>query len=180
MTTCDNDTINLRALEPDDLDLLFNVENDASLWSIGNTNVPYSRQILRNYIMNVTGDIYTDKQLRMIVERIDGPGEAEGTWATIGIVDLIDFDPRNSRAEVGIVILGQFRRQGYATRVINQLAEYARTILRIHQLYAFIRVDNAASRALFRRCRFSELAELDDWLYDGESYQKAVLAQKIL
>lgn len=54
--------ISLRAMEPDDLDLLYKVENDQELWEVGATNVPYSKALLRDFIMNATGDIYTDKQ----------------------------------------------------------------------------------------------------------------------
>ena len=42
--------IHLRALEPEDLDFLYEMENDESLWEVGNTNVPYSRQVLLDYI----------------------------------------------------------------------------------------------------------------------------------
>ena len=40
----------LRALEPEDLDFLYEMENDESLWEVGSTNVPYSRQMLLDYI----------------------------------------------------------------------------------------------------------------------------------
>ena len=32
--------IRLRALEPEDLDILYAIENDADLWNVGITNVP--------------------------------------------------------------------------------------------------------------------------------------------
>ena len=32
--------IHLRALEPEDLDFLYEMENDESLWEMGGTNVP--------------------------------------------------------------------------------------------------------------------------------------------
>ena len=37
------DEIILRALEPEDLDVLYSIENDIELWSVGYTTVPYSR-----------------------------------------------------------------------------------------------------------------------------------------
>ena len=55
--------IHLRALEPEDLDFLYEMENDESLWEMGGTNVPYSRQVLLDYITTATADIYTDKQV---------------------------------------------------------------------------------------------------------------------
>ena len=36
-------SINFRAMEPEDLDLLYTIENDTKLWNIGVTSVPYSR-----------------------------------------------------------------------------------------------------------------------------------------
>ncbi len=178
MTTNTDDCIHLRALEPDDLDLLYDVENDTSLWQTGSTNMPYSKQILRNYILAVTGDIYTDKQLRLIVELRDNGGKPE--TAVIGIADLTNFDPCNNRAEVGIVILDNYRRRGYALQVIDRLCGYARARLHLHQLYAVIPVDNLASGKLFGKCGFAECARMKDWLYDGEVYKEAVMVQKIL
>ena len=41
MKWLENDTIRLRALEPEDLDLLYAWENDTSLWEFGSTLVHY-------------------------------------------------------------------------------------------------------------------------------------------
>lgn len=38
--------IHLRAIEPEDLDVLYNIENDTEVWNVSTTNVPYSRYIL--------------------------------------------------------------------------------------------------------------------------------------
>ena len=42
--------INLRALEPEDLDFLFSTENNESFWEISSTQVPFSKYILQKYI----------------------------------------------------------------------------------------------------------------------------------
>ena len=60
--------ISLRALEPEDLDLLYRIENDDALWGVGITNVPYSRFLLHEFLSSSTGDIYTDKQVRLVIE----------------------------------------------------------------------------------------------------------------
>ena len=44
--------VRLRAMEPEDLDLLYKIENDERLWNVCTTNVPYSRYVLRDYIAN--------------------------------------------------------------------------------------------------------------------------------
>lgn len=46
----------LRALEPDDLNFLLKIENDESLWKISNTQIPYSKYLLTEYIKNAGED----------------------------------------------------------------------------------------------------------------------------
>ena len=78
-------------MEPEDLDLLYRIENDRRLWNVGTTNVPYSRYALRDFIAHSTGDIYTDGQVRMIVETAEGE--------PVGVADMMSFDAKNNRAE---------------------------------------------------------------------------------
>ena len=40
----------LRALEPSDLDWLYTIENDASLWHLGISKEPWSKAVLASYI----------------------------------------------------------------------------------------------------------------------------------
>ena len=37
-----NDRIYLRAVEPEDMDIMYEMENDPSMWDISNFTVPYS------------------------------------------------------------------------------------------------------------------------------------------
>ena len=39
--------IMLRAAEPEDLDLMYLIENDTALWNYGSANVPYSMYSLK-------------------------------------------------------------------------------------------------------------------------------------
>ena len=161
----------LRAIEPEDLDLLYRIENDVRLWNVGTSNVPYSRYVLHDYVANVTNDIYADRQVRMMIDNAEGQ--------TVGIVDLVNFDPANRRAELGLIILNDFRRQGYATATLHQICDYARRILHLHQLYAYVDVHNEASLALFRKAGFSAAVRMPDWLCDGDSYHDAWLMQRL-
>lgn len=164
--------IRLRAVEPEDLDLLYRIENDSSLWNIGVTNVPYSRFFLHEYMAGMTGDIYKDGQVRLVIENEDGQ--------VVGLVDLLNFDACHRKAEVGIVIEVPYRRKGYAIEAIRQLADYARKVLHLHQLYAIVATDNTASKALFSKSGFCQTAVLKDWLYDGSTYHSALIMQQML
>lgn len=174
----------LRAIEPEDIEFLYEIENDPELWDIGITNVPYSRYALCDYLANTRNDIYADRQLRLIIEdaAINGscPAPAIGmetNTSSIGIVDLINFDPRHMRAEVGIVIQKKYRRKGFACSALFQTTLYARQILHLHQLYAIISADNKASLTLFENAGFNCTATLKDWLSNGNGYQEACLMQ---
>ena len=164
--------VRLRAIEPEDLDMLYGIENDTKLWNVSVTSVPYSRYTLYDYIANSKNDIYSDRQVRMMVE--NGGGEV------VGIVDLINFDPKHLRAEIGIVIKREYRNQGYAQAAINEICDYALNVLHLHQLYALVNKDNPHSLNLFEKTGFSVSSELKDWLLDGKNYHNAVLMQLFL
>ena len=166
------DTITLRAMEPEDLDLLYKIENDQHLWDVSYTNVPYSRYVLHDYIANASGDIYTDQQVRLIIEN--------GQGLTVGIADITNFDAKNRRAEVGIVIASSHRHRGYGRQTLQRLANYALHVLHLHQLYAIIDAGNAMSLQLFQKAGYQASATINDWLYDGRQYHNAVLMQIFL
>lgn len=163
--------VRLRAIEPEDLDLLYRIENDVKLWNVGTSNVPYSRYTLHDYVANATNDIYADGQVRMMVENEAGE--------TVGIVDLVNFDPSNCRAEVGLIILDAFRRRGLGGSTLNKIADYALKVLHLHQLFAFVDCKNEASVNLFLHSGYHESTRIKDWLYDGREYRDAVMMQLV-
>lgn len=95
--------VRLRAMEPEDLDALYRIENDRDVWDVGENNVPYSRYILHDYIANASSDIYADKQVRMVVENEEGQ--------LVGVADVVNFCPSHARAEVSIVICREHRKK---------------------------------------------------------------------
>ncbi len=159
-------------MEPEDLELLYRIENDTTLWNVGATNVPYSRYALHDFIANSSSDIYRDRQVRLMIENAE--------HETIGIVDVVNFDPQHIRAEIGIVILGAYRNKGYGIRTLSQIEDYARNVLHLHQIYAIIGASNAVSIRLFNSLHYEQSARLRDWLFDGKTFHDALLVQKLL
>lgn len=157
----------LRAMEPEDLDMMYDIENDQDIWSVSNTNMPYSRFALHEYIASATGDIYTDKQVRLII--------TNPNHDFIGIIDLCNFSPQHRRAEVGIVIRNRFRGLGYGHAALTELMNYSHAVLHIHQLIALVSVDNLYCVRLFERAGFQHDVELRDWLFDGDKYHNVFL-----
>lgn len=168
-----NETILLRALEPGDLDTAYRWENDARLWRMGETSAPLSRQQLWEYISNYDADIFAARQLRLVIE-------LRTTGESIGALDLYDFDPVNSRSGVGILIEGSHRGKGYGLAALEIAAEYCRRRLSMHQLWAIVAADNAASRSLFERAGYRTSGRLQSWIREANAYTDALVYQKML
>ena len=163
--------IKLRAVEPEDLDLMYLIENDTELWRLGQTTVPFSHYALKQYIAETTNDFFHDRQLRLVIETADG--------TSVGFVDLQNYEPLHHRAEVGIVVVPEKQRQGLATEALRLLAGYVSVHLGIHQLYALVPEDNKASMTLFKKCGYKKAATLQDWLNSPKGWQSVVVFQKI-
>ena len=172
MKLLENNTIRLRAPEPEDLDMLYSWENDVALWELGSTLSPFSRFSLKQYISEAGNNLYEHKQLRLIIE-------LKHTAAIVGTIDLYDFDPHHRRAGVGILIDAAHQRKGYAKEALNLLLDYAFSFIKIHQLYAFIPVTNTASLHLFEQCGFETMGILKDWLFTTNGYTDVRIAARL-
>lgn len=168
--------ITLRALELEDISLLYDWENDMSVWQLSNTMVPFSRYILEQYLISSGEDIFTSKQLRLM---IDFFGENQEK-ATIGTVDLFDFDPQHRRAGIGILIHKNYRQKGAASETIQLLKDYAKNTLFLHQLYCNIGSNNEVSLKLFQKQGFGISGTKLQWAYDGTSWQDEYFLQCFL
>ena len=104
--------INLRALEPEDLQFLFDTENDESFWELSNTQTPFSKFLLKQYLENAHLDIFEAKQLRLIIEE-------NTNNQPIGMIDLFDFNPQHKRAGVGILIQNEYQQKGFASEALS-------------------------------------------------------------
>ena len=164
----------LRALEPEDLAEMAKIENYTGFWDSTNTNVPYSRYFLRRFIEDTTGDIYKDGQLRLVAAE-------KKTETSVAFVDLSNFDPRNMRAEIGILVFPDYQHIGYGTEILSLLEEYAYRQLLMHTLYAVAAESNTASLRLLPKAGYRDCCILTDWLAlpRGE-FANAVLFQKTL
>lgn len=177
MIPLSGENIKLRAMEPSDLDVLYEWENDPANWIVSNTTAPFSKHVLQKYIENAHLDIYEARQLRLMIVRLrHSPGERE----IIGAIDLFDFDPLNLRAGVGILIAREEdRMKGIATETISILCDYAFQSLHLHQLWCNVSEDNEASLRLFKKSGFTEIGKKADWLRRENSWLNVILLQKI-
>lgn len=154
--------------------MLYQWENDPEIWRVSNTLTPFSRYVLKEYLAHADKDIFTQKQLRLIIESLKPPGKA------MGAVDLFDFDPYHKRAGVGILIhKKEDREQGIASEALRLMQEYAFGHLNLHQLYCNIAEDNQGSIRLFEKAGFRKIAEKKDWIWTPEGWLTEYSYQQI-
>lgn len=173
MVTLQGNTIFLRALEPEDLAFIYHIENDETIWEVSNTQTPYSKFLITQYLENAHQDIYEAKQLRLAICKNEN-------LEAIGLIDLFDFDPKNKRAGVGIIIQNEVdQNNGFGKEALGLMINYAFHQLQLHQLYANIGTENLPSLSLFTTFGFEKIGVKKDWNFTNNSFHDEVLLQLI-
>lgn len=164
--------ITLRAPEMADVDSIFLWENDPGFNESLPQSAPLSRYQVWEYIQNYKADPFSTRELRMIIfdEALD---------KAVGHIDMFDFDPVNRRAGIGIFIDESRRREGYAKEALEMFEAYVIRTLGMHQLWAYIALDNEASKGLFTKAGFKPAGRLRSWLRRKTVYQDALFFQKL-
>ncbi|MCH3885652.1 GNAT family N-acetyltransferase [Tenacibaculum aquimarinum] len=172
MQTLLGQKIKLRALEPEDLEFLYNTENNEAFWEISHTQTPFSKFLLKQYLENAHLDIFEAKQLRLIIEENNSSKQ-------IGMIDLFDFNPQHKRAGIGVLISEKHQHKGFASEALQLLINYCFKHLNLHQLFANITEDNAKSLTLFKKHNFAQIGIKKDWILSEGNYKNEILFQLI-
>lgn len=173
MNMLQTENIRLRALEPEDIDILYKWENDTRIWKISNTIAPFSKYILRRFIEDQKYDIYETKQLRMIIE-------SRSDQRAVGAIDLFDIDPTNRRAGIGILVYeDRDQGQGYASAALTEMIKYAFQILGLNQLYCNVLSNNLRSLNLFKSKGFTVVGLKMEWVRATDGWLDEYMLQLI-
>lgn len=172
MVTLKGEHIYLRALEPEDLEFIHAIENDEEIWEVSNTETPYSKFLIKQYLEHAHKDIYEVKQLRLVISNYDD--------SPLGLIDVFDFDFKNRRAGIGILIKeSKNRNQGFGKEALKLLVNYCFKHLNLHQLYCNISEDNPASIQLFESQGFEKIGMKKDWNLVNGHFKNEYLFQRI-
>lgn len=163
--------VSLRALEPEDADMMYQAENDESAWLYSDYVAPLSLEQLRQYALTYDADPFRSGQLRLIID-IDG--------IAVGILDLFDISPRHLRADTGIYVFPQFRGKGIATEALKAAKDYASNRLGLHQLNASISEHNPEALKSYKKAGFQITGSRPDWLRTPNGYQSINILSSIL
>ncbi|MDG1039606.1 MAG: GNAT family protein [Polaribacter sp.] len=172
MNSLKGENIQLRALEPEDLQFLFDTENNESFWEVSHTQTPFSKYLLKQYLENAHLDIFEAKQLRLIIEE-------NSTQKPIGMIDVFDFNPQHKRAGIGILIQKENQKKGFASEALELLINYSFRHLNLHQMYANITSDNQESISLFTKHQFKKVGIKKDWIHFNNRFKDEILFQLI-
>lgn len=172
MLTLKGEKVYLRALEPEDLDFVHQIENDEEFWEISSTQAPYSKFLIRQYIENAHRDIYDIKQLRLVICSKRG--------RQLGLIDVYDLEPKDKRAAIGILIANKKdRKKGFGTESLSLLCDYCFTHLGLHQVYASVTANNKESMRVFESNGFRKIGLKKDWTLFNGKYKDEWLYQLI-
>lgn len=161
--------IRLRALEPEDVELMFGIENYSDDWKHGDIVAPYSKRQLLEYAMNYDADPMNAGQLRLVV--VNEADEA------VGLVDLYDISEKNRNAFIGISILPSYRKRGYGHHAVNAITRYALSTLGLHSVGAKVLASNEKAIGLFGKCGFIEMGTLKEWHRTPEGFEDVKVMQ---
>ena len=163
--------LRLRALETSDLEIMYDTENDKSLWVYSNSTSPFSKHTLKKFIENYHLDIIEHKQVWLVIyDKLN----------SYGFIDLFDYDNVSRRAGVGIIIFERFRSKGIGSLSLKLIEQHVLNHVPMHQLYANISSNNIDSISLFKKNGYSEVGVKKDWIFYNNKFYDELLFQKIL
>ncbi len=168
----ESERILLRKMEPEDLEFLYSIENNSDFWYCSETKSPYSRWELKQYIENYSYDIFTTKELRLMI--CD-----KHSQKVMGVVDLFEYHPLHNRCGIGIIISPEYANKGLATEVVMLVRDYVFETLLANQLWCMVDVENKVSIALFEKCGFVRCGELKQWKRSADGYKDVIIFQSI-
>ena len=166
-----NYELKLRAIEPEDVEMMFEAESDEAAWLYSDYTAPLSRELLRQYALTYDADPFRCGQLRLIIEHGKTP---------VGILDIFDISPRHLRADTGIYLLPRFRGKGFASKALEAAKGYCRNRLGLHQLTATVAQSNTAAMHCYEKAGFKLTGTRPDWLRSPDGYQSAFILSSLL
>jgi diamine N-acetyltransferase len=162
--------IALRAAEPSDVDVIYSWENDPENWLVSNTVAPYSKHQILQFIEDAN-DIFASNQLRLII--------SNHQQEAVGCMDLFDFDHKNKRVGLGVLVDENHRGKGYAQEALLLTINYCFNLLEVHSLYAEVLSSNKSSQRLFESAGFIQTGIKKEWLWAGQDYVDQIFYQLI-
>lgn len=163
------DQVFLRPVNKNDAVSMLAWENDPDHWLVSNRSAPLSLHQIEAFIES-DNDVYANGQQRFMI--------CAGEEA-VGCIDLSDFDPKNHRVGIGVLVDKAHRKCGYASAAVARCVEFAFEGLLVNTVFAEVPASNAASIALFMKSGFELVGTRRAWLWTGDGYEDQHIFQKL-
>lgn len=152
------DKIKLRSFEKSDADVLYQWENDSTAWDNNGIYNPISKYHIEDFIINNSAYLRNNTDMTLAIELTENS-------ILIGYIQILEYDAINRRAFVGIFIQKDYRNTGYGTTALNGIIEYAFRRWNIRMLLSKVLSNNEASKRLFEKCGFENIASIPQWAW---------------
>ena len=103
-------TINFREVHLSDTDFILQIENNESIWKISHTTTPFTHGEIESFITQNIIDGLMNEQKRWIITINN---------LACGCIDLFDYNEKNGRAGIGIVIHKDYQNKGIASIALS-------------------------------------------------------------
>ncbi len=169
----EGDILLLRAVNAEDADIMWEIDNDSTQWIENCMSAPLSKTMLIDYVLSYSADPIKDGQLRLIIEK-------KNNKEVVGLIELYDISAIHRRAYVGIYILPQFRGLGLARKTLGLLEKFALSVLNLDKLGVKIVINNIESIRLFKNSGYSQCGCMPGWIRTGDEQKDLLLFSKSL
>lgn len=167
----------LRAVEPEDASIMWLIDNDSTQWIDNCMTAPLTRESLLVYASTYDADPMRSGEIRLIIET-DGISGKKSKKIPIGIIDVTEISPTQSRAFIGIYIMPEYRRHGLALDSLITVEKYLANVLNLERIGAKISSDNLASVSLFEKAAYNLSGNLMNWIKSGKKYSDLLIYVK--
>lgn len=156
-TFLDGGPVTLHPVEESDVECLARTVNDPEVRQGLSVSRPRTPEDQREFRL----DPENDRDGTSFLVRADGE--------RVGVVDLVDVNPRFGSAEVGSLFDPEAWGNGYATATVERVVDYAFTERRLNRVYARVFAFNEGSARVLEKVGFKRESVLRESAYlDGE------------
>ncbi len=103
---------------------------------------------------------YTKEYIRFVIKKyrtgeyLDWGIILKSSGKLIGTCGFTSIEPENAKGEIGYVLNGAYRNNGYGSEAVNRLLEYSFYELELNRIEARVIENNHPSVALLKKCGF--------------------------
>lgn len=170
------DGLRIRAVEEDDLMLLYNMRRDEQINDNLFYPLPVSLSGQKKWLESMNANQKNKVFMIEYQETINIPtGEKIETWEAIGCIRLADIDHLHQTVEIGADICEQYRGLGLATRLYAMITDYCFTQLNMQKCYLYVLEKNQRAIHVYNKCGFEIEGTLKKHKFKHGKYQTILL-----